>query len=46
MTDPLIALQSFQQELLRGKMQLERGVLDKDIYVYGDMQNGRIGLLT
>lgn len=40
MTDPLNALQSFQQELLHGRIQLQRGVLDRDLYVYTDKPNG------
>ena len=41
MTDPSNALQSFQQALLRGGIQLQRGILDKDIYVYVDHPNER-----
>ena len=40
MTDPLNALQSFQQALLRGEIQPQRGVLDKNIYVYVDQPEG------
>lgn len=40
MTDPSIALQSFQQELLRGAIQLQRGVIDPDLYLYVDNPNG------
>jgi len=40
MTDPSNALQSFQQALLRGGMQLRRGVLDPDLYLYVDNPNG------
>jgi hypothetical protein len=40
MTDPLNALQSFQQALLRGGIQLQRGVLDRDLYVHVDKPNG------
>jgi hypothetical protein len=41
MTDPTTALQSFQQELLRGAMQLRPGVLDKNLYLYVDNPNGQ-----
>ena len=41
MTDPSNALQSFQQALLRGEMQLQRGVLDPDIYLHVDDPNGQ-----
>jgi RimJ/RimL family protein N-acetyltransferase len=41
MTDPLNALQSFQQALLRGEIELQRGVLDTDLYVYVDKPNGQ-----
>jgi RimJ/RimL family protein N-acetyltransferase len=40
MTDPLNALQSFQQALLGG-IQLQRGELDKDLYVYVDEPDGQ-----
>ena len=43
MTDPSNALQSFQQALLNGEIQLKqlkRGVLDKNLYVYADKPNG------
>jgi GNAT acetyltransferase-like protein len=40
MTDPSTALQSFQQALLHGGIQLQRGVLDPDLYVYVDKPNG------
>jgi RimJ/RimL family protein N-acetyltransferase len=41
MTDPTTALQSFQQELLRGAMQLRPGVLDKNLYLHVDNPNGQ-----
>jgi RimJ/RimL family protein N-acetyltransferase len=41
MTDPSNALQSFQQALLLGGIQLRRGVLDKDLYVYVDEADGQ-----
>jgi RimJ/RimL family protein N-acetyltransferase len=41
MTDPSNALQSFQQALLHGGIQLKRGVLDRDLYVYVDKPNGQ-----
>src|SRR5882762_5378753 len=40
MTDPSNALQSFQQALLHGGIQLQRGVLDQDLYVHVDNPNG------
>jgi hypothetical protein len=40
MTDPTNALQSFQQALLHGGIQLQPGVLDRDIYVYFDRPKG------
>jgi hypothetical protein len=41
MTDPSNALQSFQQAILRGKMQLQRGVLHPDLYLHVDDLNGQ-----
>jgi RimJ/RimL family protein N-acetyltransferase len=41
MTDPSNALHSLQQELLRTGMQLRRGELDKDLYVYADAPDGQ-----
>jgi Acetyltransferase (GNAT) family len=41
MTDPSNALQSFQQAFLRGEMQLQRGVLDPDLYLHVDNPNGQ-----
>jgi hypothetical protein len=42
MTDPSDALQSFQQALLLGGIQLQqRGELDKDLYVYVDAPDGQ-----
>jgi RimJ/RimL family protein N-acetyltransferase len=41
MTDPSNALESFQQALLRGEMQLQRGVLDPEIYLHVDDPNGQ-----
>lgn len=40
MTDPSNALQSFQQGLLHGEIQLQPGVLDRNIYLYVDHPNG------
>jgi hypothetical protein len=40
MTDPSTAMQSFQQVLLAGKIKLQRGALDPDLYVYADKPNG------
>ncbi len=39
-TDPSGALQSFQQELLRGTIRPQRGAFDPDLYVYRDNPNG------
>lgn len=39
-TDPSTGLQSFQQALLQGTIQLERGALDRDLYVHFDKANG------
>jgi len=36
MTDPSTALQSFQEALLNDKIELQRGTLDKDLYIYVD----------
>lgn len=41
MTDPSNALQSFQQALVRSDLQLQRGVLDPDLYLYVDNPNGQ-----
>lgn len=40
MTDPSNALQSFQQLLLTGKIQLEPGRLDTNLYSYVDKKDG------
>ena len=40
MTDPSHALQSFQQALLHDRIQLQRGVLDKDLFVHVDKPKG------
>lgn len=40
MTDPSQALQSFQQALLHGGIQVQPGVLDRNIYVHFDRPNG------
>ncbi|HXO04858.1 MAG TPA: GNAT family N-acetyltransferase [Candidatus Sulfotelmatobacter sp.] len=40
MTDPSTALQSFQQELIRGGIQLRPGALDKNLYLYVDNPKG------
>jgi hypothetical protein len=40
MTDPSQAMQSFQQALRHGGIQLQPGVLDSEIYVYFDQPNG------
>jgi hypothetical protein len=44
MTDPFSALQSFQEMLLRGRLQLQRGVLDRDLYLLVDNPNGETSL--
>jgi hypothetical protein len=36
MTDPMVALVSFQQALLDGEIRLQPGELDPDIFVYAD----------
>ena len=40
MTDPSNALQSIQEALLHGGIQLRRGVLDRDLYAHFDRPNG------
>lgn len=40
MTDPSNALRSFQGELLRGAIQLRRGVLDRNLYLHVDNPDG------
>jgi hypothetical protein len=40
MTNPSEALKSFQAELTRGGMQLQRGAIDKDLYLHVDNPNG------
>ena len=40
MTDPSNALQSFQQALLHGRIQLQRGILDQNLYIHTDKPNG------
>ena len=40
MTDPAVALASFQEKFLLGNIKLDAGVLDKDMYSYLDMPNG------
>ncbi len=44
MTDPSSALASFQQELRRGTLRLQRGTVDRDLFVYPDNINGRVRL--
>jgi RimJ/RimL family protein N-acetyltransferase len=40
MTDPLNALKSFQQALLLGGIQLQRGGVDRELFVHLDEPNG------
>jgi len=40
MTDPLNALQSFQQELRHGKIKVQRGVLDRNLFLHQDSPDG------
>lgn len=40
MTDPSDALKSFQQVLLQGTMQLQRGDIDPELFVHLDHPNG------
>jgi len=40
MTDPSSALHSFQKELLRGKIPLQRGAVNPDLYLHGDHPHG------
>ncbi|WP_370198613.1 GNAT family N-acetyltransferase [Bradyrhizobium diazoefficiens] len=40
MTDPSTALTSFQQALLGGEIELQRGALDPNLYVYSDNPEG------
>ncbi|HEU5047056.1 MAG TPA: GNAT family N-acetyltransferase [Rickettsiales bacterium] len=44
LTDPSIALRSFQEELLRGTVALKRGVVVPDLYIHWDEPNGEIRL--
>jgi RimJ/RimL family protein N-acetyltransferase len=46
MTDPSNALQSFQEALLAGHIQLEPGTLDKDLFVFIDEPNDKEFRLT
>lgn len=41
MTDPSDALSSFQQALVNGEIQLQRGKIDPDLFVYLDHPNGQ-----
>ncbi|MCF8534118.1 MAG: GNAT N-acetyltransferase [Reyranella sp.] len=42
MTDPAVALASFQQALNRGQIRLQRGALDPNLYVYQDVNGTRL----
>lgn len=44
MTDPTDALTSFQQALLAGEIDLQRGSADRDLYVHADRPNGELRL--
>lgn len=41
MTDPTDALVSFQEALLTGKLHLERGRVNPDVYMHVDIANGK-----
>ncbi|TKR30273.1 GNAT family N-acetyltransferase [Luteimonas gilva] len=41
MTDPTEALKSFQESLLTGSLELERGRLDPDVYLHVDRADGK-----
>jgi RimJ/RimL family protein N-acetyltransferase len=41
MTDPSDALKSFQQALVDGQLQLQRGEIDSDLFVHVDKPNGQ-----
>lgn len=42
MTDPTDALTSFQQVLLAGEIDLQRGSADRELYVHSDWPNGEL----
>jgi RimJ/RimL family protein N-acetyltransferase len=42
MTDPMNALQSFQEEFLLGNLELKTGVLDPNLYIRFDAPKGEI----
>src|SRR4051812_29251782 len=44
MVDPADAMTSFQEALLRGVIGLQRGELDRDLYVHLDRRNGHLRL--
>ena len=44
MNDPSHSLHSFQEELLRGKILLQHGIIYPDLYVYGDQAEGKLRL--
>jgi hypothetical protein len=41
MMDPSSAMHSFQEELSRGRLRLQRGALHPDLYVFADGANGK-----
>ena len=46
MTDPMVALVSFQQALLDGEIKLRPGELDPDIFVYADKPTPEVSRIT
>ncbi|AWL94116.1 GNAT family N-acetyltransferase [Bradyrhizobium ottawaense] len=44
MTDPTDSLVSFQQALLDGELDLQRGALDRDLFVHQDRPQGEVRL--
>jgi hypothetical protein len=46
MTDPMVALVSFQQALLDGEVRLQPGELDPDIFVYADKPAPDVSRIT
>lgn len=40
MTDPALAMESFQEALQQGYIRLERGRLDRDLHMYSDTEIG------
>jgi hypothetical protein len=46
MTDPMVALVSFQQALLDGEIKLRPGELDPDIFVYADKPTPEVSRIS